>query len=64
MILERMALELDLSVGFLQGLANGASYEYKTYAIPKRGGGTRTIHHPSRRLKAVQRWLARKVIST
>jgi RNA-directed DNA polymerase len=52
-ILEKMANDLDLSPVFLQSLARGASYEYKTYTIPKRAGGLRTVHHPSRRLKAV-----------
>jgi RNA-directed DNA polymerase len=62
MIVERMAKELGLSAGFVQGLARGASYEYIEYEIPKRTGGFRTIHHPSKRLKALQRWLLVNVI--
>ena len=39
-----------------------ASHHYKTYAIPKRDGGTRTIEHPSKKLKALQRWLLTNVL--
>jgi len=62
-ILERMASELGLPSGFILSLARSASHEYKTYRIAKRNGEFRTIHHPSRRLKALQRWLLRNVIA-
>jgi RNA-directed DNA polymerase len=62
MIVERMAAELDLSTVFLLSVAFGASHSYKSYAIPKRNGGTRQIHHPSRRLKALQRWFLTNVL--
>ena len=57
MIIEQMARELGLSVAFVHSIAYAASYEYKTYTIPKRTTGVRVIHHPSKRLKALQRWL-------
>src|SRR2546425_637146 len=57
MIIEKMALELGIPINFVTSLSRTASHEYKTYGIPKRSGGTRIIHHPSRRLKALQRWL-------
>jgi RNA-directed DNA polymerase len=63
-ILERMSADLDLSARFLNGLARSSSYEYKMYEIKKRSGGIRTIYHPSRRLKAIQRWLLRNVIES
>jgi RNA-directed DNA polymerase len=62
MILEQMSRELNLPVTFISGVAIGASHEYRTFTIPKRNGEPRTIHHPSRRLKAIQRWLLLKVI--
>jgi len=63
MIVERMAAEIGVPVNFVQSLARTASHEYKVYEIPKRGGsGTRTIHYPSKRLKAFQRWLLTHVI--
>lgn len=63
MIVERIAHETGVPLQFVITVANGASHEYYTYEIPKRGGGKRTIHHPSRRLKAFQRWLLRNVIA-
>ena len=63
MIIERMASELAIPKGFIASLARGASHEYKEYPIPKRTGGTRIICHPSRRLKALQRWLQANVIA-
>jgi RNA-directed DNA polymerase len=62
MIVEKLARDTGVPAQFVIALANGASHEYKTYDIPKRHGGKRTIHHPSRRLKALQRWLLRNVI--
>lgn len=57
-----MARDLGLPAGFIVNLAHGASYEYKVYSIAKRTGGRRVIHHPSRRLKALQRWLLANVV--
>lgn len=62
MIAERIAHDLALPSAFIHSVARTASYEYKTYTIPKRTGGVRIIHHPSRRLKALQRWLLTNVI--
>jgi RNA-directed DNA polymerase len=62
MIVERMAGELFLPTNFIARLAKSASYEYKEYLIPKHAGGNRMIEHPSRRLKAVQKWLLANVL--
>ena len=62
MIIERMAVELGLPESFIHTVARSASHAYKAYSIPKRTGGTRTIYHPSRVLKGLQRWLLRNVI--
>jgi len=58
-----MSSELALPREFIKSLARAASHEYREYEIPKRTGGTRTVHHPSRRLKALQRWLLTRVVS-
>lgn len=63
MIIERMSVDLALPSSFIEALARGASHEYKMYSIPKRTGGQRTIHHPSKRLKGLQRWLLVNVVS-
>ena len=62
MIAEKIAHDLALPSAFIHSVARTASYEYKTYTIPKRTGGVRIIHHPSRRLKALQRWLLTNII--
>ena len=61
-LLERMSVALNLPVSYLNKMARTASHCYKTYTISKRSGGRRTIHHPSRELKALQRWLLFNVI--
>ena len=62
MIVEKMGDQLGLPATYIVNLAKGASYEYKEYTIAKRSGGHRIIQHPSRRLKALQRWLLINVI--
>lgn len=62
MIVEKMARELGLPNVFITSLARTASHEYKEYKIPKRTGGFRLIHHPAKRLKALQRWLLTHVV--
>lgn len=64
MLPERIAADLALPESFIRSLGKSASHEYKTYQIAKRSGGFRKIHHPSKRLKAVQRWLVANVISS
>ncbi len=62
MIIEKMARDLGLTPRFVENIARGASHEYKVYGIPKRSGGMRTIYHPSKRLKALQRWFLTNVV--
>lgn len=62
-LIEEISRRLTLPVPYLINLASKASYAYKTYNIRKKGGGERTIHHPSKELKAVQRWLNTNVIA-
>ena len=52
-----MARDLGVTTHFIVTFANGASHAYKTYYIPKKNGSFRTIDHPSKQLKAMQRWL-------
>jgi RNA-directed DNA polymerase len=60
----RIASELFLSPQFVSLVTRSASKRYKSYLIPKRTGGYRTIFHPARDLKALQRWLNVNVIAT
>lgn len=63
MILEMMARELGLSVEFTHLLARSASHRYYSFKIQKKRGGERTVDHPSRELKLLQRWLVRRVFA-
>ena len=63
MLIERISRRLLLPPAYIANLAAGASHHYKTYQIPKRSGGLRLIEHPSKPLKAAQRWLADNIIS-
>ena len=62
MLKESLANELLLSPGFIELVARTASYRYKRYEVPKAKGGKRTIYHPAKELKALQRWLLRNVL--
>jgi RNA-directed DNA polymerase len=62
MIVQKMAYALGLPESSIEGLAYAASHSYKQYTIKKASGGTRTIFHPSRALKSLQRWLNAAVI--
>jgi RNA-directed DNA polymerase len=64
MILEQMSTELSVPLKYVERVVNSASHQYKGYTIPKRNGGERLILHPSRRLKALQRWLLSNVIES
>jgi RNA-directed DNA polymerase len=59
----QIAADLFLSAQYVSVVTRTASRRYKEYTISKRSGGLRTIFHPSRELKALQRWLLAKVIS-
>ena len=61
MLVDTIAKDLSLPPAYVSKLARTAGHRYKTYAIKKRGGGTRTISHPARELKLLQRWLIKNV---
>lgn len=63
MILLKIAKITGLSEAYLARLVRTASHRYRTYTIPKRTQGTRTIDHPSKHLKFLQRWLVKNVLS-
>jgi RNA-directed DNA polymerase len=62
MMVDKMALDLGLTRTFIAAFSRGASHAYKFYTIAKRTGGERPIHHPSKQLKSMQRWLLAYVI--
>lgn len=62
MLVDQIAKSTQLEKSDLLRLAQNASKNYKIYTIPKRNGERRPIAHPSRELKAVQRWIVKVVI--
>ena len=61
-IIQQMAKDLRVPETTILGLCLSASHRYKEFTIPKRSGGMRTIFHPARKLKVLQRWLGARVI--
>lgn len=63
MLIELLSRTSNIPETKLLSLSATASRRYKVYMIPKRTGGERLIEHPSRELKAIQRWIVRALIS-
>lgn len=63
MLIELLSKTSNIPENKLLSLAASASRRYKVYTIPKRAGGTRLIEHPSREIKAIQRWIVQILIS-
>jgi len=57
MLIELLSKTSNIEESKLLSLSLTASRRYKVYTIPKRTGGERLIEHPSRELKAIQRWI-------
>jgi hypothetical protein len=64
MLVAKIASSLGLSTNYVALVARTASYRYKTYQIPKRADGFRTINHPARELKLIQRWLVKNLLAS
>jgi RNA-directed DNA polymerase len=62
MLVDKVASSLGLKPPYIELVALTASHRYKTYQIPKKTGGFRTINHPARELKLLQRWLVKNVL--
>jgi RNA-directed DNA polymerase len=58
------AHELLLATQDISKIVRNASFSYRRYSVPKHNGsGKRWIHQPSPGLKAIQRWIVRRVLS-
>ncbi|MEP0706819.1 MAG: retron St85 family RNA-directed DNA polymerase [Parvibaculum sp.] len=62
MLVELLQKQSGLPLSVIMHIADTASKRYKTYPIPKRSGGTREISHPSRGVKAIQRWISKVLL--
>lgn len=47
---------------YLFGVSNAPEYYYRSYSIPKKSGGHRTITEPLPNLKAIQRWILENIL--
>ena len=56
MIIRKIKESTGLDSEYIYKLIRTANHRYKIYKIPKKTGGERTISHPSRELKLLQRW--------
>lgn len=63
MLIQQIARSSQLDESDLHRLVENASQHYKIYEIPKRNGDMRKIAHPSRELKAVQRWITKVIVN-
>lgn len=61
-LLELLNIETGASVETLSRIIFTAPRRYKVYDIPKRNGGTRTIAHPAKELKLIQRVILRSIL--
>ena len=63
MLIELLSKTSNIPESKLLSLSLTASLRYKVYTIPKRTGGDRLIEHPSRGLKAIQRWIVQALFA-
>jgi RNA-directed DNA polymerase len=61
-LVARASSAIGLSRGDVMRIVKTAPHRYKTYTIPKRSGGVRTIAQPARELKDVQYFLIRELL--
>lgn len=53
-LIKRVSTFLGFSEEVVEGIAKASNRAYVKYSIPKKGGGRRTILHPSKQLKSIQ----------
>lgn len=63
MFLDNMSKNFEKTTIELFNFATKSSRFYRRYDIPKRGGGVRTIFHPSKELKKYQRFIITEIFS-
>jgi RNA-directed DNA polymerase len=60
-LIELMSVELGMFPEHLYSIIRTAPLRYKVFYIKKRNGGLREVAQPAREVKAIQRWLIRKL---
>ncbi len=62
-IVALMSSDFGMLPGHLQSIIRTAPIRYKVFYIPKRSGGLREVAQPAREVKAIQRWLMKRLES-
>ena len=60
-LLLQMSSDFGMLTGHLQSIVRTAPIRYKVFYIPKRSGGLREVAQPAREVKAIQRWLIKRL---
>jgi RNA-directed DNA polymerase len=60
-LLSQMSAEFGMLPTHLQSIVRTAPIRYKVFYIPKRSGGLREVAQPAREVKAIQRWLMKRL---
>lgn len=60
-LLLQMSSDFGMLAGHLQSIVRTAPIRYKVFYIPKRTGGLREVAQPAREVKAIQRWLMKRL---
>ena len=60
-LLLQMSSDFGMLAGHLQSIVRTAPIRYKVFYIPKRTGGLREVAQPAREVKAIQRWLLKRL---
>ncbi len=60
-LLTQMSSDFGMLPGHLQSIVRTAPIRYKVFYIPKRSGGLREVAQPAREVKAIQRWLMKRL---
>lgn len=61
-LLDLLNLETGASIETIERIVATAPRRYKVYQIPKKSGGTRTIAHPAKELKILQRIILKGIL--
>jgi len=60
-LIAQMSSDLGMLPVHLRDIIRTAPIRYKVFFIPKRSGGLREVAQPAREVKAIQRWLIRRL---
>ncbi len=60
-VLQCMSSDLAMMPSHLAKIIQTAPLRYKVFEIPKKAGGMREVAQPAREVKAIQRWVVRKI---